>query len=52
MNKKLSIGGAGTYGVVASEIAVDMGYFEKISFVDNEKNDAKWNRSYWSYSRS
>lgn len=37
MNKNLLIVGAGTYGVVASEIASDMGCFEKIAFVDDEK---------------
>lgn len=37
MNKNLLIIGAGTYGVVASEIAADMGCFEKISFVDDER---------------
>ena len=29
--------GASTYGVVASEIAADMGCFEKIDFVDDER---------------
>ena len=28
-NKNLVIGSAGTYGVLASEIAADMGWFEK-----------------------
>lgn len=37
MNNNLLIVGAGTYGVVASEIAFDMGYFEKIDFVDDER---------------
>lgn len=37
MNKNLLIIGAGTYSVVASEIAADMGCFEKIAFVDDEK---------------
>ena len=37
MNKNLLIVSAGTYGVVASEIAADMGCFEKIDFVDNER---------------
>ena len=37
MNKNLLIVGAGTYGVVASEIAADMGCFEKIDFVDDER---------------
>ena len=35
MNKNLLIIGASTYGVVASEIAADMGCFEKIDFVDD-----------------
>lgn len=39
MNKNLLIIGAGIYGVVASEIAADMGCFEKISFVDDEKKE-------------
>lgn len=37
MNKNLIIIGASTYGVVASEIAADMGCFEKIDFVDDER---------------
>lgn len=37
MNKNLLIVGAGIYGVVASEIAADMGCFEKIDFVDDER---------------
>lgn len=37
MNKNLLIIGASTYGVVASEIAADMGCFEKIDFVDDER---------------
>ena len=37
MNKNLLIVGAGTYGVVASEIAADMGCFEKIDFIDDER---------------
>ena len=37
MDKNLLIIGAGTYGVVASEIAADMGCFEKIDFVDDER---------------
>ena len=37
MNKNLLIVGASTYGVVASEIASDMGCFEKIDFVDDER---------------
>lgn len=35
MNKNLLIVGAGTYGVLAYEIAKDMGCFEKIDFVDD-----------------
>ncbi len=38
MNKNLLIVGASTYAVVASEIAVDMGCFDKIDFVDDERN--------------
>jgi UDP-N-acetylbacillosamine N-acetyltransferase len=37
MNKNLLIIGASTYGVVAYEIATDMGCFEKIDFVDDER---------------
>ncbi|MGI6195871.1 MAG: hypothetical protein ACOYIO_02125 [Eubacteriales bacterium] len=37
MNKNLLIIGASTYGVVASEIAADMGCFEKTDFVDDER---------------
>lgn len=37
MNKNLLIVGAGAYGVLASEIAKDMGCFEKIDFIDDEK---------------
>lgn len=37
MNKNLLIVGAGTYAVVASEIAVSMGCFDKIDFVDDER---------------
>ena len=37
MNKNLLIIGASTYGVVASKIAADMGCFEKIDFVDDER---------------
>lgn len=36
MNKNLLIVGAGVYGVVASDIAHDMGIYEKIDFVDDE----------------
>ena len=35
MNRNLLIVGAGVYGLVAKEIAEDMGYFEKIDFVDD-----------------
>ncbi len=35
MNNNLIIVGAGIYGMVAYEIAKDMGCFEKISFVDD-----------------
>ena len=35
MNKNLLIVGAGAYGVVASDIAHEMGCFEKIDFVDD-----------------
>lgn len=35
MNNNLLIVGAGTYGIVASEIAADMGCFDKIDFVDD-----------------
>ena len=35
MDKNLLIVGAGTYALVASEIAADMGCFEKIDFVDD-----------------
>lgn len=36
MNGNLLIVGAGSYAVVAAEIAADMGCFEKIAFVDDE----------------
>ena len=39
MNKNLLIVGAGIYAVVASEIAVDMGFFDGIDFVDDEKKE-------------
>lgn len=35
MNKNLLILGAGQYGQVAKEIAEDMEYLEKISFLDD-----------------
>ncbi len=35
MNRNLLIVGAGTYATLASEIAADMGCFEKIDFVDD-----------------
>ncbi len=38
MKKNLLIVGAGMYAVVAYEIASDMGCFEKIAFVDDERN--------------
>lgn len=37
MNKNLLIIGGGTYAAVAFEIATDMGCFEKIDFIDDEK---------------
>lgn len=37
MNKNLLSVGAGTYGVLASEIAEDMKCFEKNFFVNDEK---------------
>ena len=37
MNNNLLIVGASTYGVLASEIAADMGCFEKIDFIDDER---------------
>lgn len=37
MSQKLLIVGAGTYAVVAAEIAADMGIFEKIDFIDDGK---------------
>lgn len=37
MNKNLLIVGAGTYGIIASEIASDMGCFKKIDFIDDER---------------
>ncbi len=40
MNRNLLIVGASTYGVVAFEIAADMGCFEKISFVDDVRTTA------------
>ena len=35
MNNNLLIVGAGVYGVLASEIAIDMGCFGKIAFIDD-----------------
>lgn len=35
MNRNLLIVGAGVYGIVASEIAADVGCFDKIGFVDD-----------------
>lgn len=37
MNKNLLIVGASTYGIVASDIAMDMGCFDKIDFVDDNR---------------
>ena len=37
MNGNLLIIGAGIYGIVASEIAADMGCFEKIGFIDDKR---------------
>lgn len=37
IDKNLLIIGAGMYDVVASEIVADMRYFEKISFVNDER---------------
>lgn len=40
MSKNLIIVGAGSYGVVVSEIAADVGCFEKIAFLDDESDVA------------
>ncbi len=37
MNRNLLIVGAGTYGRVASEIAAEMGCFDRIDYVDDHK---------------
>lgn len=37
IDRNLLIIGAGTYGIVASEIAADMRCFEKIDFIDDER---------------
>ena len=37
MNKNLLIVGAGIYSIIAKEIAIDMGCFEKIGFIDDER---------------
>ncbi len=37
MNRNLLIVGAGIYAVVASEIAVEMGCFDKLDFIDDER---------------
>lgn len=37
MKKNLLIIGAGIYGVVAFEIATEMGCFDKIDFIDDER---------------
>ena len=39
INKNLLIVGAGTYAVVAFETATDMGCFEKIAFIDDDKKE-------------
>lgn len=39
MNKNLLIVGAGIYAVIASEIAIDMGFFERIDFLDDRKKE-------------
>lgn len=39
MNKNLLIVGAGVYAVVASEIATDMGCFDKIDFIDDKRTE-------------
>lgn len=39
MNNNLLIIGAGTYAIVASEIAVNMGCFDKIDFIDDNKKE-------------
>ena len=39
MKENLLIVGAGTYAVVASEIAADMGCFGKIDFVDDQRKE-------------
>ncbi len=41
MNTNLLIVGAGTYGIVAKEIAESMNCFEKIAFVDDESTEAQ-----------
>ncbi len=38
MNKNLLIIGADVYGVIASEVAIDMGCFCKIDFVDDDRD--------------
>ena len=40
MNKNLLIVGAGVYGLVAKEIAEDMGCFDKIDFIDDNAERA------------
>ncbi len=44
MNKNLLIVGAGIYAVLASEIAADMGCFDAIDFVDDEKKETSSGR--------
>lgn len=43
MNKNLLIVGAGIYGLAASEIAADMGCFDKIDFIDDQKETTENN---------
>ncbi len=40
MSNNLLIIGAGTYGVVAKELAESMGCFEKIAFADDQRTEA------------
>lgn len=41
MSKNLLIVDVGMYGVVVSKITADMGCFEKISFVNDEKKQCQ-----------
>lgn len=43
MARSLLIVGAGTYALLAYEIACDMGQFERIAFVDDQKDNAPTN---------